>query len=74
MAEVAGVGPVVDAEIVLTRDRDRVVSDGVRQPQVRIVLELLVSEDRGLPTLLLRVQGQVQAGRASADDRDALLM
>jgi hypothetical protein len=63
---------VVDAEIVLARDRDGVVGDGVQQPQVWIVLGLLVGEDRGLPTLLLPVQAQVQARRASADDRDAL--
>ena len=63
--------PVIDAEIVLARDRHMVVRDRVQETDAAILLRRAVGDQRGVDAVLLKIQGQMQAGDAGPDDPDA---
>ena len=63
--------PVIDAEIVFARDRHMVVRDRVQETDAAILVRRAVGDQRGVDAVLLKIQGQMQAGDAGPDDPDA---
>ena len=55
------IGPVIDAEIVLARDRHMVMRDGVEQPDSGN-LGRPVGDDSGVHAMLLQVEREMQSG------------
>ncbi|MGY4355410.1 hypothetical protein ACVW0J_001903 [Bradyrhizobium sp. i1.7.7] len=64
------IAPVIDAEIVLARDRHVVMRDGVEQADVLVFLGRSIRDDRRVHAVLLQVKREMQAGDAGADNSD----
>ena len=64
------IGPVIDAEIILPRDRHMMMRDGVEQPAVPVILRRAIGDDGGVDPMLLQVEREMQTCDSRADDPD----
>jgi hypothetical protein len=64
------IAPVVDAEIILPRDRHVVMRDGVEEPAVPVILRRAIGDDGGVHAMLLQVERQMKTRDSRADDPD----
>jgi hypothetical protein len=60
--------PVIDAEIVLARDRHVMMRDGVEQPHAPILFRCAIGDEGGVHAMLLQVKSEMQTGDPGADD------
>ena len=65
---IAGLAPVIDPEIVLTRNRHMMVCDRVQQAGVAVVLWRAVGNERGGDAVFLQIKRKMQAGNSCADE------
>ncbi len=61
---------MIDAEIILARDRHVMMRDGVEQARVAILVRRAVGDDGGVDAVLLQIEREMQAADAGADNSD----
>ena len=62
--------PVIDAEIVLARDRHVMVRDTVEKPHAPIILRRAIRDERGVHAVLLQIKSEMQTGNSGTDNSD----
>lgn len=62
--------PVIDAEIVLARDRHMMVGDRIQKPKVPIILRRAIRDQRGVHAVLLQIKSEMQTGDPGTDNSD----
>ena len=63
---------MVDAEFGLACHRHRMMRDRIEQPDIGILLRRAVGDDNRLDAVFLKIEREMQATHACADDPDGL--